>query len=183
MNIEIRKAKLKEAKEIVDINVKEWRSTYSTILPEEIIKNVESNIEERVTKFENYIKNDNNIFVALVDDKIVGYDSYGKARNEDKTNCGEIYACYILDEYHGLGIGRMLVVKAMEELLKEGFTTLVTGCLDGNPANEFHKSIGGVYITTSDFKIKDYKAKENIYFHEDLAKSLEMNKQKLNKRR
>ena len=183
MNIEIRKASVEDAKDMADINIIEWKTTYKDLLPEWIFEKREENREERIEKMGKSIKEKDNVYVAVVDGKVVGFASYGKSPYDDYSTSGQVYACYILDEYHNLGIGRMLVVKAMEELVSDGYTTLVTGCLDGNPANEFHKSIGGVYEETIDFEVYDYKAKENLYFHEDLAKSLEMNKEKLNKRR
>jgi hypothetical protein len=64
----------------------------------------------------------------------------------------------------------------MKELLDEGYTTLVTKCLVGNPANEFHKSLGGVYVGQDTFEPRGiYVGKENVYYHDDLAKSYEYN--------
>jgi len=69
----------------------------------------------------------------------------------------------------------------MQELFDKGYTTLVTKCLDGNPANEFHKSLGGIFVGQSLFEpLGIYVGKENIYYHEDLAKSIEYNVKKLN---
>lgn len=183
MNIEIRKAKVEEAKDIIMINNIEWRSTYKGLLPDYIFDKREENSEERIEKFKKSIQENNNIYVALVDNKVVGFASYGKAKDDEYSNAGQIYACYILDEYHKYGIGTKLITHGMEALVNDGYTTMISGCLEGNPANEFHKFVGGKYIKTIDFPIFDYVAKENIYYHENLAKSLEMNKQKLNKRR
>ena len=71
----------------------------------------------------------------------------------------------------------------MKELLNKGDITLVTKCLEGNPSNEFHKSLGGVLVGQSTFKpMGIYVGKENVYYHEDLTKSLEYNIEKLNKK-
>ena len=69
----------------------------------------------------------------------------------------------------------------MKNLIEQGYTTMITKCIDGNPFNEFHKSLGGVFVGQSTFEpMKIYVGKENIYYHEDLAKSLKYNINKLN---
>ena len=182
MNIIIRKAKEEDAKEIAQINNIEWKITYKELLPEWIFNKREENIEERIEKMKKSIKEKNNIYVAVDNDKIVGFASYGASKQEDFPNEGQIYACYILDDYHGASIGRRLIIRAMESLVNDGYTTMVSGCLKGNSANEFHKSVGGVYQKTVDFEVFGYKALENLYYYEDLVKSLEMNKEKLKQR-
>ena len=64
----------------------------------------------------------------------------------------------------------------MKELIDKGYTTLVTKCLDGNLSNEFHKSLGGKFVGQSTFEpMGIYVGKDNIYYHENLAKSFEYN--------
>lgn len=47
---------------------------------------------------------------------------------------------------------------------------MVNGCLEGNPANEFYKHMGGILIKTIPFHIKNYEkeARENIYYYESI---------------
>ena len=71
----------------------------------------------------------------------------------------------------------------MQDLLDQGYKTLVTKCLDGNPSNEFHKSLGGIYVGQSSFEpLGIYVGKENIYYHDDLEKSLNYNLDRINKK-
>ena len=103
--------------------------------------------------------------------------------DEKYENSGEIYTAYILDNYQNLGLGRQMAIACMKELLNKGYITLVTKCLEGNPSNEFHKSLGGVLVGQSTFKpMGIYVGKENVYYHEDLTKSLEYNIEKSNKK-
>ena len=65
------------------------------------------------------------------------------------------------------------------ELLNEGYTELVTACLNGNPSNEFHKSLGGILVEQSEFEpLGIHVGTENVYFHKNLRKSLEYNSSK-----
>ena len=179
MEVIIRKANPEENEDIAKITDIEWRTTYKNILPEEVIEKREKVAREKRKLRKETIKKEKNYFVALINNKIVGFSSIGPTTDNEYPNAGQIYACYILDEYHGLGIGRKLIIKSIEELISRGYTTMITGCLVGNLANEFHKSVGGEYIKTTDFDIFGFKAKENIYFHDNLNKSLELNKEKI----
>lgn len=182
MNIEIRKAKVEEAKDIVMINNIEWRSTYKGLIPNRIFDMMDQKTDQRIKRKQQTIKEKNNTFVALLDGKVVGFSSYGKAHDDEYSDAGQIYACYILDEYHKYGIGSKLIAQGMQALINDGYTTMISGCLVGNSANEFHKYVGGKYIKTIDFDAFGYIAKENIYYYEDINKALEMNKEKIKSR-
>ena len=182
-NIIIRKANIEDAEKIIDINIEVWNTTYKDLIAKEIIDRLQYKDEERIAKIKKSIKEKQHTIVAEVDGVIVGFHTFGKSKDINFENSGEIYAGYVLDNYQGLGLGRKMAVACMKELLDKGYTTLVTKCLVGNPANEFHKSLGGIYVGQSIFEpMGIYVGKENIYYHEDLAKSFEYNMNKLNRK-
>lgn len=181
MNIEIRKAKPEEAEATIDINIEVWKTTYANLIPMEIIEKLQTKDEQRVKSKEERLRKNQDTIVALVDGKIVGYHSISAARNVEYENCGEICAGYILDDYQGLGLGRKMAIECMKELINRGYTSMVTKCLVGNPANEFHKSIGGVFVKEMPIELMDiWSGTENLYYHENLQNSLDMNIEKLN---
>ena len=49
-----------------------------------------------------------NQFAALVDGEIVGFVGSGPARDENPPRERELYFIYLLDAYHGTGIGQKL---------------------------------------------------------------------------
>lgn len=182
MDAVIRKAVPEDAETIIDINIEVWNTTYKGLIPQEVIDKLQSKNPERIIRNQNSIQEKQNTFVAEIDGKIVGYHTFGKTRDKNFEDAGEIYAGYILDNYQGLGLGRKMAVACMKELLERGYTKLVTKCLDGNTANEFHKSLGGVFVGQSTFEpMGIYIGKENIYYHKNLSKSLKYNIEKLNK--
>lgn len=71
-----------------------------------------------------------NIIVAELDGKIVGFSGYGPCRNPGYDGFGEVFAIYILKEAQGLGIGRMLMDAAMEKL--NDFDSIIIWVLKGN---------------------------------------------------
>lgn len=55
---------------------------------------------------------------------------------------------------------------------------MITKSLVGNPAYNFHQAIGGKYVNAINFEILGYTLTENIYYHDDITKSLMINKNK-----
>ncbi|MCH4886206.1 GNAT family N-acetyltransferase [Acidaminobacter sp. JC074] len=79
-------------------------------------------------------------YVAICDNKIVGYAAYGKERSgKDKT--GEIYAIYILDHMQCKGIGSMLVHHCKASLMEYDYMHI--WALKDNPNKSFYEKIGG----------------------------------------
>ncbi len=183
MNIEIRKAKPEETEQIININIEVWNQIYKDLIPQDLSNKIQEKSKERIEQQKYIIQHLNNVYVALVDGKIVGFESFGKSFDEKYYNSGELYTAYILKDYQRLGLGRKMAVECMKDLLNQGYTTIITKCLEGNPSNEFHKSLGGVYVGQDDFKPKGiYVCKENIYYHNNLEKSIEYHVSKINKK-
>ena len=57
------------------------------------------------------------LLVAKDGDRVVGFVGYGH-RDGDPEQLGEVFAIYILEEYYGSGVGRMLMERALEQLKK-----------------------------------------------------------------
>ena len=181
-NIVIRKATENDAEVIIDINIEVWNATYKGLIPRDVIDSLQVKTEERINSVKKHIKERQNYYVAEVDGVVVGYHAFGETKDDNYKGSGEIYAGYILDKYQGMSLGRKMAIACMKDLLDKGYKTMVTKCLQGNPSNAFHKSIGGVLVGTCDCTLRDvHVGKENVYFHDDLAKSLEYNLNKLKK--
>lgn len=178
MQIEIKKISPDEAEEKIDINIKTWYTTYKGILPVEVIDKCQAKTKERIEKEKEAIKEKNNIYGMYVDNKLVGYASYGAARDEKYKGSGEIISCYILEEYQHHHLGRKVVIKILEDLIEEGYQTMITRCLVGNPSNRFHASIGGKLVGQGTINLQGDEFAENIYYHKDLKKSLKLNQVK-----
>ena len=97
----IRKAKSSDAREIIEINIKTWNTTYKGIIPDYVLKQREMLKEESIKKCEKTVELRDNVLVIEYDNKMVGVVSYGKAKLTDKEDYGEIYSLYVLNEYHG----------------------------------------------------------------------------------
>ena len=57
-----------------------------------------------------------NILVAKDGERVVGFVGYGKYRNDELPNTGEVYAIYVLSQYYGQGVGEQLMREALNRL-------------------------------------------------------------------
>ena len=163
--MEIRKEKREDVFDIAHIVTVEWNSTYRGIVSDSELQRLKETEEERAKKaYDEFDEKNNKCFVAVIDNKVVGFASYGVTDDPDFENTAELRALYVLDDYHGKGIGKKLVNAVIEEFKKQGFNKMIICCLKGNPFNEFYKHIGGKYI--KDGVYKRLNLPDNIYHFE-----------------
>ena len=143
-----------------------------------IFSMIEKKTNERIERQKQTIREKNNTYGIYVDGKLVGYSSYGPARDENYKDSCEVYSCYILEEYQRLHLGRKVVMKILEDFIQEGYKTMITKCLVGNPANKFHEAIGGEFRNHTEIDLLGERFLENVYYHEDIKKSLKLNQEK-----
>lgn len=140
-----------------------WNETYKGIVPDWFLEDLKTNEKERADRMvNNFDENNNHQLVLEINNEIVGFVNFNITEDPEFTNCGEIIALYIISKYKGLGLGKKLVNKAINELKDMGCNKMIIACLKGNPSNEFYKHIGGKYIKDGEFKRLNLP--ENIYY-------------------
>lgn len=70
--------------------------------------------------------------IAEVDGTPVGCVVYGRARDEDHADWGEIVSLYLLPEAVGKGVGSALLRRAIECLREDGYDRVCLWSIDGN---------------------------------------------------
>lgn len=169
--MEIRKMNVTDVPSVVDINIEMWKKTYSGIMDEEIFimrdKNKENNI--RIMR-EKICKNDCCYKVAISDNKVIGFIGYGenKDANIEVENLGEVYAIYILEEYHNKGIGKSLIEEAKRDLKKKGYNAVLIWTLKENKNRKFYERLGGKKVLFREVDILGHKFKEVGYMFEKI---------------
>lgn len=166
--LEIRKAKSQDSRGIIEVNVKTWCSTYEGIVPTEYLQYKIDTMEENIKKCEQTVEENDNVYVAIKDGKIVGIMSYGPCKNEKYKNYGEIYSLYVLKEYQNQSIGKRLFLKGKEELKKKLYENMIINCLTENPSNQFYIKMGGTIIEKVEKEIGGEKLWENIILYSDI---------------
>lgn len=88
-----------------------------------------------------------------------------KEKDEEKKDYIELQALYVLKEYQNKDIGRKLMHKAFEETKKNGFNSIIAGCLEENKSNGFYKKMGGEIVKKREFKLPNQTLFENVYYY------------------
>lgn len=171
MNIEedvkmviIRRAYPTDAYSIVGVNLEVWKCEYNDILPSNIIYDMYHNIDNMVKHLKDQIEENNRIFVAVDEDKIVGFVFYAKSKSEEYSSAAEIRSIYVLEDYQGKGLGSQLLDKAMEEIKKLGFKSLVLDCPVKNKNNDFFIKRGGEFKEIISLEVGNYFVDCNVIY-------------------
>ncbi len=133
--MKIRKAEIKDLKELLDIYNYEVKNGVATLDLEE------KNIEEWKEWFLNHNKDNHPLFVAEVEGHIAGYVSLSSYREKEAYKSTVELSIYIGAEYRKVGIA----TKLMDFILKvakndESIHTVVSVITSGNKASEkLHK--------------------------------------------
>ena len=175
----IRESTIKDAEEIGTINAAVWEQAYPGVISDHLLETID--VEERIKwQKETYADSGKKSFVAIMDDKIVGYCNVGPLKlakdmpwasnstfNKDPAEYGEIYAMYVLKAYTRLGCGRALMDEARKFLKGVGYKHFQVYMLQSNvPAINFYKSQGGVetYIRDWTYNGETYKQIGMVFF-------------------
>ncbi|HFI0344946.1 TPA: N-acetyltransferase family protein [Streptococcus suis] len=119
------------------VHWKSWQEAYADLLPQEFLKNTYT--LERCQDWA--VRYPQNILVALVDERVVGFTCYGASSQEDLQPAGELYALYVLSDYYGQKIGYQLMQAALEKL--QSYKQISLWVLEGNArAIAFYEKVG-----------------------------------------
>ena len=161
--MQIRKALSIDALGITIVNVYTWKTQYTGLLPDELIDLRIREIKKNSDSIKKRIENGTNYYVALEEDTIVGFCSFGKSREEEYKDYGEIYAIYNLEGFKENGIGRSFFDIAIKYFKEQGFEKFIVKCLVNNPSEEFYKHMGGEIISKTQIEKCGFKIDENIF--------------------
>ncbi len=169
IEVVIRKSTIHDAKQVVDVTCKSWRNTYTGILSETTLQEKESNISQMKQAWKDNVTDKETIaYVALVNDKLVGFiDAYLKSDDDKYSGFAEIGNIYILSEYQKLGIGGKLFKAIFSSLKEAGCKKVMLSVLKNNDnARKFYQREGGELKETRSFVWDGKKIEDEIYTFE-----------------
>ena len=145
----IQKATLDMCCEIAEVKRQVWETTYRGIYPDGKLDNF--SVEKETEKFRSIVNSaDTNLYVAIVEDRIVGYMAYGKNPRYPDADCDEIVLLSVLKEWQGQGIGKALFEFAKNQLQDMG-DHFILYCNKYNlPAQAFYKRMGCKVLSVDD---------------------------------
>lgn len=157
----IRKAELSDVKQIAQVHVDSWKTTYKGIINQDYLDKIK--YEDREKLWEHALTNPPTyIWIAEVNRKIVGFASGGSERTKKYGYDGELYAIYLLETFQKNGIGKELVKHLAKDLDEAGYSSLLVWVLLQNKSIPFYKSLNPVEVDSEQIKIGEQ-------FYEEVA--------------
>ncbi len=127
----IREGTKNDAEQIAKLKIKNYQKTYSNIFSDQFLN--EMNIEEEKQKYIRGLQN-RKVLVYYDEDKILGYVYFGKRKNHKEIlpdYDGEIYAIYVDVEFQRKGIGKKLILAALNGLIND-YNKIILWCIKDN---------------------------------------------------
>ena len=116
-----------------------WHETYDHLISEATLANLSPRRMAELWTHWMSQGPDHHLYVALVEGEIVGFVGSGPARDDDAPRERELYFIYLLDAFHGTGLGQKLFDAACEA--RPGYLWVA----EDNPrAHRFYKRNGFV---------------------------------------
>ena len=145
MTISIIKATEEMCEELAQIKKQVWQTTYAQIYPADKIDNFD-NIKH-AEKFKKYVlAKDIELFVAMIDSKIVGYVAVGQSPHRKEKQI-EIVLLYLLKEFQCKGFGKIMFEFAKNKIKQTGAKQFFVSCNKFNHnAQKFYEKMGGKII-------------------------------------
>lgn len=163
----IRRATVEDAKDIGEISVLAWRSTYAHILPAELLTNL--SIDQRRMRTAGLIRQGVDYWVAVAGNQTVGFSSVGKNSDSSVPADGELKAIYLLPEQKGKGIGSALLGAGARHLMGTGFQSLCAYAFRDNRVGErFYTSLGAEIYDESTYNIEGIDYPDRAYLWRSL---------------
>ena len=168
--IQVREASSTDGPAIARVHIDAWRTTYRGIVPDEYLAGLD--YEKRRDGWTAILRDTENRTHTFVADDVshgvVGFASGGPERSRNNEYDGELYAIYVLETYQRKGIGRRLTAALAARLQATGLHALLVWVLADNPAQQFHKALGGSFVMEQDIIIGGATLKEVAYSWNDI---------------
>ena len=118
------------------VHWKSWHETYTGLIDPAYMERI--TLEKCVDMAHRWPQN---MMVAKDGDKVIGFVGYGEHLDDTLTDCGEVFAIYVLAEYYGQKIGYALMNAAFEKLA--AYKKIAVWVLKGNDrAIRFYERYG-----------------------------------------
>jgi GNAT superfamily N-acetyltransferase len=129
----IRSATVADAHGLAVVHVRSWQEAYRGLLPQDVLDNL--SIAEREANWARIIAETprgSQTLVVLDGDRLVGWASYGAARDPDAVGTGELWGIYVHPDAWSTGVGHLLIGAVEEALRTDGHTAAYLWVLEGN---------------------------------------------------
>jgi ribosomal protein S18 acetylase RimI-like enzyme len=172
----IRSSKVEDASRVAYINAQSWQTTYQGIISNNFLKTVTP--EQQLPRAKRLVES-TDLFCFVAESKttheIVGFAFFGKNREPKVDADCELQAIYILKEFQGLGIGKMLFDFGINKLKEKSKQRMTVSVFEANePARLFYESLGAKKIEDDCVIVDEVRHTTSTYIW-DLSKIKSLN--------
>ena len=136
----IRQLDKKDLDAVASAHLHAWQTGFKNILSDNLLAALTK--DEFLQAWRQTIRKSTRLnFVSTSDDRPVAFVSFGPSL-DSQTNA-EIYGIYVDPKHWGQGHGKQLIQKAIEELSKNNFSTVLLWVMTkNNSARQFYENFG-----------------------------------------
>ena len=169
--LRLRAATAADAAAVARVHQESWRTTYSGILPRDVIEHLAGRRSESTWR-ERLAPRRPGEVVWLAQDpdgRLLGFANAGPARHRLEGLEAEIYALYVLQDAQRRGVGRALVRECARHFVRGGHFGFYLWVLKANRARFFYEALGGTEIGEKSERLGLHSFAEIAYAWHDVA--------------
>lgn len=140
-DVSIRWAGPDDARGVAIVHVEAWQAAYPGLIDQHLLDGLR--VDERADGWSRWIARSlsgqstddgstHRLLVAELDDRVVGWASFGAGRDEGMTELGELAGLYVHPDHWSRGVGHTLLDRVERELRDGGWGESYLWVLDGN---------------------------------------------------
>jgi GNAT superfamily N-acetyltransferase len=144
--VELREARRGDELPVAELHVRSWQEAYSGLMPAEFLAALDP--RDRAARYRFESEEGPTTVLAMERDgegeeELLGFATFGRSRDDDLPDQGEIIALYVDPTRHRGGVGRLLMAEARRRLAADGYEEAFLWVLDGNDrARTFYEREG-----------------------------------------
>jgi ribosomal protein S18 acetylase RimI-like enzyme len=167
----VRRARVDDADAIERVRTDTWRDAYRGLMPDSLLDRLDYDATRRRALMA-ALPPDQFALVAESEGAVVGFCLGGRSRATDDPFRGEVYAIYVLPEYHGRGLGRALLNTAAKELVDRDLHSMIIWVLRENaPSRRFYERMGGEWVRDEERELDGVRVTESAYGWPEISRS------------
>jgi ribosomal protein S18 acetylase RimI-like enzyme len=119
--VHIARASLADCRAVAQIHVDAWRSAYAGIMSDEFLAAL--SVDQRESMWQQAVSRGSPVvLVAKVGERVTGWVAFGSSRDDGApADRGEIWAIYVAPAALSQGVGRVLLLEAMQAMTRSGY--------------------------------------------------------------
>lgn len=162
--VSVRRALPNDAPHIARVHAEGWRTSYTGMIPESAFagRGYGDRLRQWCARLSSQSL-DEHVFVAVAGDGVAGFVYGGPTGWPELPYDGELYAIYVLPEYHGKRIGSTLFRVLARTLGALGYASMILWVVAANPSCRFYERMGGIVVARHEEQLGDAAVPELAY--------------------